>query len=123
MRPRRREELRICNHTGRCDGLQRRAGGGTSYYYLQPSYQAGVVPAALALRNEDLFGPVPLRVEPDISMDADAQSGMLIGLTETFPNGVRYSGSSRKAAPASHARCWPVSSLIPIRRPADRLGS
>jgi subtilase family serine protease len=66
------------------------AGGGTSYTYLQPSYQAGVVPAALALRNENLFGPVPLRVEPDISMDADAQSGMLIGLTETFPSGVRY---------------------------------
>ena len=46
--------------------------------------------ATLALRNEALFGPVPLRVEPDISMDADAQSGMLIGLTQTFPNGVYY---------------------------------
>ena len=32
-------------------------GAGTSYTYLQPSYQAGVVPAALALRNENLFGP------------------------------------------------------------------
>ncbi len=71
-------------------GFNAGAGGGTSYTYLQPSYQAGVVPAALALRNENLFGPVPLRVEPDISMDADAQSGMLIGLTETFPSGVRY---------------------------------
>lgn len=65
-------------------------GGGTSYTYLQPFYQAGVVPSALALRNEALFGPVPLRVIPDISMDADAQSGMLIGLTQTFPNGVHY---------------------------------
>jgi subtilase family serine protease len=65
-------------------------GGGTSYTYTQPFYQAGVVPSALALRNEALFGPVPLRVEPDISMDADAQSGMLIGLTETFPTGVHY---------------------------------
>jgi subtilase family serine protease len=65
-------------------------GGGTSYTYTQPFYQAGVVPNALALRNESLFGPVPLRVEPDISMDADAQSGMLIGLTQTFPSGVRY---------------------------------
>jgi subtilase family serine protease len=62
-------------------------GGGTSYTYTQPFYQAPVVPAALALRNEALFGPVPLRVLPDISLDADAQSGMLIGLTETFPNG------------------------------------
>ena len=66
-------------------------GGGTSYTYTQPFYQAGVVPSALALRNQALFGPVPLRVEPDISMDADAQSGMLIGLTQAFPSGVRYS--------------------------------
>ena len=65
-------------------------GGGTSYNYTQPFYQAGVVPSALALRNEALFGPVPLRVVPDISMDADAQSGMLIGLTQTFPKGVYY---------------------------------
>ncbi len=65
-------------------------GGGTSYTYTQPFYQAGVVPPALALRNEALFGPTPLRVEPDIAMDGDAQSGMLIGLTETFPDGVRY---------------------------------
>ena len=27
---------------------------------------------------------------PDISMDADAQTGMLIGLTQTFPDGVYY---------------------------------
>ena len=31
-------------------------GGFTSYDYTQPWYQAGVVPAALALRNEALFG-------------------------------------------------------------------
>jgi subtilase family serine protease len=65
-------------------------GAGTSYTYTQPFYQAGVVPSALALRNEALFGPVPLRVIPDISMDADAQSGMLIGLTQTYPGGVHY---------------------------------
>ncbi len=67
------------------------SGGFTSYTYTQPFYQAGVVPAALALRNEALFGDVPLRVEPDISMDADPSTGFLIGLHETFPNGsVRY---------------------------------
>ncbi|MGD0194190.1 MAG: S53 family peptidase [Candidatus Dormibacteria bacterium] len=67
-------------------------GAGTSYTYLQPAYQANVVPAALALKNENLFGPQPLRVIPDISMDADASTGMLIGLTQTFPNGtVKYS--------------------------------
>jgi subtilase family serine protease len=70
--------------------FQAGGGGGTSYYYTQPYYQAGIVPAALALRNEALFGPVPLRVVPDIAMDADAQSGLLIGLTQTFPNGTYY---------------------------------
>jgi subtilase family serine protease len=70
--------------------FQAGGGGGTSYNYTQPYYQAGVVPPALALRNEALFGPTPLRVVPDISMDADASTGMLIGLTQTFPNGVYY---------------------------------
>lgn len=65
-------------------------GGGTSYFYTQPFYQAGIVPDALALRNERIFGLVRLRVSPDISMDADAQSGMLIGLRQTFPDGVHY---------------------------------
>jgi subtilase family serine protease len=71
-------------------GFQAGGGGGTSYYYSQPYYQAGVVPSALALRNEAIFGPTPLRVEPDIAMDADAQTGMLIGLTQSFPNGDYY---------------------------------
>jgi subtilase family serine protease len=70
--------------------FQAGGGGGTSYYYSQPYYQAGVVPSALALRNEAIFGPTPLRVEPDISMDADAQTGMLIGLTQSFPDGTYY---------------------------------
>jgi subtilase family serine protease len=65
-------------------------GGGTSYTYLQPYYQAGVVPTAIADRNQALFGPQPLRVIPDISMAADAQTGMLIGLTQSFPGGVHY---------------------------------
>ena len=76
------------------------SGGFTSYEYLQPAYQAKVVPASLALRNANIFGPVPLRVEPDISMDADPATGFLIGLHEIFPNGkdeygqTRYGGTS-----------------------------
>jgi subtilase family serine protease len=76
------------------------SGGFTSYNYTQPWYQAGVVPAPLALRNEALDGPSPMRVEPDISMDADPSTGFLIGLHETFPNGkvrygqTRYGGTS-----------------------------
>jgi subtilase family serine protease len=64
-------------------------GGGTSFSYAEPSYQTAVVPAALANRNDAIEGAA--RVEPDISMDADAQSGMLIGLTQTFPDGTYYS--------------------------------
>ena len=31
-----------------------------------------------------------MRVEPDISMEADPATGMLVGETQTFPNGVYY---------------------------------
>ena len=76
------------------------SGGFTSYNYSQPWYQAPVVPSSLALRNEALDGPTPMRVEPDISMDADPGTGFLIGLHEIFPNGkdvygqTRYGGTS-----------------------------
>jgi subtilase family serine protease len=76
------------------------SGGFTSYGYPEPSYQEGVVPASLALRNEYIVGPAPKRVEPDISMDADPATGFLIGLHEIFPNGkdkygqTRYGGTS-----------------------------
>jgi len=76
------------------------SGGFTSYDYTQPWYQKPVVPSTLALRNEAIVGPVPFRVEPDISMDADPSTGFLIGLHEIFPNGqdvygqTRYGGTS-----------------------------
>jgi subtilase family serine protease len=70
--------------------FQAGGGGGTSYQYPEPSYQDNVVPAALADRNANVTG-IANRVEPDISMDADAQSGFLIGLTQTFPHGTFYS--------------------------------
>ena len=76
------------------------SGGFTSYDYTQPWYQAGVVPTALSERNYNWYGPTPLRVEPDISMDADPATGFLIGLHQTFPDGkarysqTRYGGTS-----------------------------
>jgi subtilase family serine protease len=66
------------------------SGGYTSYNYPLPSYQKGIVPASLSTRNSPVVGPTPMRVIPDISLDADPGTGFLIGLTETFPNGVRY---------------------------------
>ena len=64
-------------------------GGGTSYNYPEPPYQAGVVPTDLASRNQAITG-ITNRVEPDISMDGDVQSGMLIGETQLFRGGSHY---------------------------------
>ncbi|MDT4936996.1 MAG: hypothetical protein QOG80_667 [Pseudonocardiales bacterium] len=53
------------------------AGGGESTVFAQPSYQAGITPAGA-------------RGVPDVAMDADPTTGMLIGQTQAFPNGVYY---------------------------------
>jgi subtilase family serine protease len=62
------------------------SGGGTSYSYIQPYYQAGVVPTSLS----ELRGTTAMRVVPDISMDGDPFTGMLVGETQTYPDGVHY---------------------------------
>jgi len=48
------------------------SGGGVSNFFDQPSYQQGVAP--------DVNG----RVEPDISLDGDVSTGMLVGETQQF---------------------------------------
>jgi subtilase family serine protease len=53
------------------------AGGGPSHLFNQPAYQAG-------------FAAGPYRQVPDVAMDADPNTGMLIGQTQTFPDGVYY---------------------------------
>jgi subtilase family serine protease len=65
------------------------SGGATSYVYGEPRYQEGVVPPALAERNSALTR-TRNRVLPDVSMDADPTTGMLVGETQTFPDGVYY---------------------------------
>ncbi len=64
-------------------------GGGTSYEYPEPPYQEGVVPQRLAERNSKITG-ILNRVEPDVSMDADPTTGMLVGETQVFPDGTYY---------------------------------
>ena len=56
------------------------AGGGFSALFNRPAYQNGKVPAA---------SPAG-RAVPDVSMDADPNTGMLIGQTQAFPEGVHY---------------------------------
>ena len=65
-------------------------GGGTSYQYTQPYYQAGIVPTALSERNIAVDGPTPTRVEPDFSMVADPTTGFLIGETQQFGKTAEY---------------------------------
>jgi subtilase family serine protease len=56
------------------------AGGGFSSLFNRPAYQDGVVPPK---------SPAG-RAVPDVALDADPNTGMLIGETQTFPDGVYY---------------------------------
>jgi subtilase family serine protease len=62
-------------------------GGGTTNQYLEPWYQEPVVPAEIAARA----GTGELnRVVPDISMEGDPSTGMLVGETQEFADGTYY---------------------------------
>ena len=61
-------------------------GGGTSQLYTQPWYQAGNVPTSIS----EYYGSTPMRAVPDIAMDADPNTGMLVGETQVFPNGTYW---------------------------------
>ncbi|MHB8511689.1 MAG: S53 family peptidase [Actinomycetota bacterium] len=72
-------------------GNYRGSGGGRSLLYDQPQYQAGVVPTDLALRDDGSLG----RTVPDISVNGDAETGMSIGYTMTFPDGSAHYAERR----------------------------
>jgi subtilase family serine protease len=66
------------------------SGGGASRLFPQPAYQAGVVPDSIATAHG--HRSAPMRVIPDASALGDPNTGMLIGQTQTFPDGsTRYS--------------------------------
>jgi subtilase family serine protease len=56
------------------------AGGGFSHLYNRPDYQDGVVPPSSPSG----------RAVPDVSLDGDPNTGMLIGETQSFPGAVYY---------------------------------
>jgi subtilase family serine protease len=70
------------------------AGGGTSFVFTQPAYQAGVVPDALA----NIPG-APARVVPDVAMLGDPITGMLIGVTQNGTYGESPVGGTSLACP------------------------
>ncbi|MEO9139975.1 MAG: S53 family peptidase [Jatrophihabitans sp.] len=53
------------------------AGGGSSALFNRPAYQDGVTTS-------------PYRQVPDVALNADPNTGMLVGQTQTFPTGVAY---------------------------------
>jgi subtilase family serine protease len=53
------------------------SGGGASSLFNKPAYQAGISSS-------------PYREVPDVAMDADPNTGMLVGETQTFPDGKYY---------------------------------
>lgn len=71
-------------------------GGGTADDFAQPWYQAGHVPDQMAdTPLAGTAGTTPKRVIPDISLDADPFTGMLIGQTRADSGGpVQYGESA-----------------------------
>ena len=85
------------------------AGGGLSTLFVTPSYQRGVLYPSSAKH----------RGVPDVSMDADPNTGMLIGLTQQFPEGVHYDqyrlGGTSLAAPLFAAAQAVASQALQMR--------
>lgn len=70
-------------------------GGGTSATVAQPWYQRGIVPNSLSTTlptGVETSGP--MRVSPDVSMDADPYTGFLVGQQQTLPDGSTGYGES-----------------------------
>ena len=61
-------------------------GGGTSQLFTQPWYQQGKVPTS----ESEYYSNVPMRTVPDIAMDADPNTGMIVGETQVFPDGTYW---------------------------------
>ena len=78
-------------------GFTSGAGGGYSSLFNRPTYQQGVVPT----------GAPAGRAFPDIAMDADPNTGFLVGQTQKFPDGVHYGeyriGGTSLASPLAAA--------------------
>jgi len=70
------------------------SGGGVSTAFIQPTYQAGVVPYSLATSLPDgTTSSVPMRVVPDVSALADPSTGFMVGQTTLQPDGITYAFS------------------------------
>ncbi|MFL6076239.1 MAG: protease pro-enzyme activation domain-containing protein [Mycobacteriales bacterium] len=62
-------------------------GGAQNPDYPEPDYQKGVVPDAMAKQNP---AGTAARVQPDISLVGENETGFLTGQTQVFPDGTYY---------------------------------
>jgi subtilase family serine protease len=63
-------------------------GGGTSADFAEPWYQVAKVPSAVAgTLMSGAQATTPRRAVPDVALDADPFTGMLVGQTRQLPNG------------------------------------
>jgi subtilase family serine protease len=85
------------------------AGGGLSTVFARPAYQNGVLYPSTSKH----------RGVPDVGMVADPNTGMIIGLTQQFPEGVHYDqyrlGGTSLAAPLFAAAQALVSQALKMR--------
>jgi subtilase family serine protease len=81
-------------------GFYAGSGGGTSGIYLQPTWQKGIVPNALATYNPSLpNGGAPSRVIPDVAMVGDPFTGFNVGSTSGGTYGEFSIGGTSLATP------------------------
>lgn len=76
------DKFNLVNNAWSPAGYLYGAGGGYSSLFNRPAYQSKVVPA----QGSD----AAYRAVPDVAMDADPTTGMLVGETQQFPSGPAY---------------------------------
>jgi len=98
------------------------AGGGVSALFTEPSYQKLAVPSKLAKLN----GKTAMRVVPDVALDADPETGLII---EYAGNLYQYGGTSLSTplmaglqAVASQNRRFPIGFANPLLYTVNLLG-
>jgi subtilase family serine protease len=67
------------------------SGGGVSQLFAEPSYQQGVVPSGV-FTAQGRTG----RAVPDVAADGDVNTGYIMGMTQTFPDGTVKYGELRE---------------------------
>ena len=87
------------------------AGGGFSALFNRPTYQNGVVPTSAPGG----------RAVPDVALDADPTTGMLVGETQTFPDGVHY-GEYRIGGTSLASPLFAGMTALTLQNAGSRLG-